>query len=1280
MADKKDNRLKNVTSNDPRLRSADRRVQDIRQRSLQDRQITSEAQRLDQEFKQVSGSIDEIKQVFEKIPLNIRNRMNFDLSNLENQRQNSIKKFQDEIKRNEDRIKDLRERERRENRRENPNINTIDRLRADEDRYREENRILKDALNLVNKGNLVNDREVFNIARESGRNERQQRLGSFIQSQAKKDLATQLREGKGNVTSINYLTGQVVVDGQKVNLNPSEVKNLQLSSVTQAKVTKQRNEIIAKASNPDVRLTAKDIQEAQKLGIDTTELRNIEKANTQYAKVLKEISTATPQDLSKYSFRELTNRGLNNEQANFIIKQINEGVNLSTMKDLDTSKFFQKIQQAEKQGRPIPVDVSSQVQAYKIATNQIAKEFNLKPVDFKQDLSKFETLNKQITAKIKQREQFEATINKEVKKALELDLNQSVLNKAVTGQTMTPQELQLFSAIQISQGKEMNQKRLNAYLKWADSQRPDNYLRVLGRRYKDNPNLIIKDLNKTAKFTKGVAKELKNIGKELFDLAVSLVAGVAKLQQKTIESGINYFTPLTIMAIEGQGTKAKNQLKKDVVNVFSSVINKATDGGKKSLDIAKFIKDNPTETLSIITAAAVLGLGKGLVGTKNGVIFLTQKAKENPERAVAEIIFAFFPVNRVDKAISSITKLSTQALSRNIPANIKNKVLVNINKINPESYTTTYSISSNLKTGSYSVRMNTKGIDKSKNAFTSNLSLRFDPKTNNLVGKNRITRDGKTTTTNLNLVDKGKFFEDKRTGVRIAKDNLEPKNVRINIKEKKVSGLKQKEAKGFDGKIVFGKEEIKDITQFVKGGKVAEVLRESSAKFQKAFNKENLVIDFMKMEQTRNPVRTAYRIPPTQRTLKQDEYILKFLELSRFDKKRFKGLNQVERFQNLLFIKKEQAQKLVRDTNKIIEEGYYIQRTGRAKSTGTFEKLKPTKYAYSHSVAYKILDSIPNWQTQNIRSSKKGQVLLSKTKQETLSKVKLNRKTGQFDLPKSYSIPSLDGTFFIPTTSKALRGIKIPSKFFKTAKYFSFAKNLKFANITKTKQDKDIKQAQKEIKTLLQKPKAPKKIQKPKAPKKIQTPKTKQTQKKTQVSKAKSKTKPKTKKTPKKVKSPERPVIPKRIKKVKRIKPINLPDFKKNKRKVINQPLGEISYIITNPKTKKRDVVNVKTNLPFNEAKELGKQVVDHTLLASFQVKPYGKKQKRLSIEKVDLKKFTSRKGKDKKVRELVEKPKYRLDKKGETQEISQARLRAETLKKAKEIKAFLEKEMKKRK
>jgi hypothetical protein len=162
---------------------------------------------------------------------------------------------------------------------------------------------------------------------------------------------------------------------------------------------------------------------------------------------------------------------------------------------------------------------------------------------------------------------------------------------------------------------------------------------------------------------------------------------------------------------------------------------------------------------------------------------------------------------------------------------------------------------------------------------------------------------------------------------------------------------------------------------------------------------------------------------------------------------------------------------------------------------------------------------------------------------------------------------------------------------------------------------------------------------------------------------------------PKRIITPKKTVVPKRI--IRAIKkPIRVPTpiRKKGDRVEQNMKLGEISYIITNPKTQKRDVIKIKTDLPYTEAKALAKQVTDNTLLASFSIREYGERKKRLALKNVDLQKFTRRKGKDPKVRKFVEKSKFRLDKKTEKKEISQARLRQITKDKIKEIKKQIQK------
>lgn len=163
---------------------------------------------------------------------------------------------------------------------------------------------------------------------------------------------------------------------------------------------------------------------------------------------------------------------------------------------------------------------------------------------------------------------------------------------------------------------------------------------------------------------------------------------------------------------------------------------------------------------------------------------------------------------------------------------------------------------------------------------------------------------------------------------------------------------------------------------------------------------------------------------------------------------------------------------------------------------------------------------------------------------------------------------------------------------------------------------------------------------------------------------------------------PRVPTLPSRTPPRTPVKPIPKPKLKSGdkNRTIKKSRLGEVSFVVRDRNTNRRRVINIKTGLPFKEAKNLAAKFVDNTILASFNVKEYGAKQARLTLEQVNLDKFRRKRGTDPKVRELVEKRKYRLDKPGEIKQISQARIRKTIEEQAKKIRNFLKKEELKRK
>jgi hypothetical protein len=90
-----------------------------------------------------------------------------------------------------------------------------------------------------------------------------------------------------------------------------------------------------------------------------------------------------------------------------------------------------------------------------------------------------------------------------------------------------------------------------------------------------------------------------------------------------------------------------------------------------------------------------------------------------------------------------------------------------------------------------------------------------------------------------------------------------------------------------------------------------------------------------------------------------------------------------------------------------------------------------------------------------------------------------------------------------------------------------------------------------------------------------------------------------------------------------------------------------------------------RTGLTFNRATKVAQALVDNTPRASFTVKAYGKTRKS-DIKSYVNAKFRLKKSKNPLVRRQVEKSKYRIDTKGEKQDLSIAKLYKKYLKRYK--------------
>lgn len=1231
MVNQNDPRLRGISQpnqspTDPRLRTAEQRIAESRARQLRDQQITAEAKRLDEQFKNIeSGNINEVIQVYSNIPQEIKNKMSVNIQQIKDIQQNRINSIKNEINQLQESIKETRE-----DISKSDSKKRRDREKAKLDGLQAEVRELERFIPRLQQGEILDVGKIKSFASKVGSAERKQEQAKReARRQRDKAVSEALKKG-AEVSAINYEKGTATIGGQTVKVPSSQLKTLKLSSQVRAKQTKELNQLATKAADPTKQLTVSDFEKARELGIKSSELLDIQSRATTFDNLLKQAQTAGPEQVEKFRYKTLSNKGLTNEQIQIVQQTFKTKGYTEKFKDLNTDKFFKQLEK-----RNIASDSVANVQAYKIAVNQAAKQLpEVKPLPFQADVKEFEKLGNKINKTIEEANRKAKGIltnqeRKELSNLIKPTEQQAILNKAITGQTMTPDEMKKYATLQVAAGQKLQQEQWKTFVKLVESPK---YLGALGVRYQNNPNLIKQDLKKGFNFTKGVGNELKNIGKQLFDDAVSLVALAAKGEQKVIESGINYFTPLVVMSIEGQGTKAKQQLKTDVSNIVSSSVKSFTKGGKKVFDVGKWVAKNPTKTAGLVTAAALLGIGTSFVVLDKGRVKLTDLAKQNPERAVAELVFLFFPQGKALKAAEKIEK----GVARALPTNIGQNVLDKFTRFKPAEYISDFKVNQNLKTGTTRFDIDTKGVFTNGEKFTSKTVLRLDNVENKLFGNTVIKTKDQTITKNLSFEDKGAFYLDKKNNIKIPKQKIAVKNAVSNIKETKITPSKSEQARGFEGVVLYG---TKDKTKgrVVKTDKGQTIVKsESQTKFETAYKNDKTILSTREYEKKTGNIKSIFKKSRDNRTPKEDDFAVKLIESLDFDQELLKGVDRRTRTAEALNISPKEANKLLKDVDKLKEEGYIILREGKARATGTFEKLKPNKTNLGVTFLLKILDSIPNFNRRGLalRKSKKAMAQLSPIQREVLKKVK-KTKGGVYEVPTTLKIPQLDSIIYIPRTTKYINRIKIPSKYFRIGKLFGFARDYKFDKISETQKISELKKIPDIIKNIEQiktpsQIKTPKKVQ-VKTPKKIQKVKTAPGKKiKTPTMKKITKTKGgKSTKPPRPKKLPDID-----IDWSKRTKPEQVLIFEGVYRERKNKSQ------LADPK--KNPIVQKKIRIETTKNRAL-KRVADlalNSLVRSVDVKIIGKTGKKIKeINEPDvLKNFRAKRSKNNKVLRLVQK------------------------------------------
>ena len=132
----------------------------------------------------------------------------------------------------------------------------------------------------------------------------------------------------------------------------------------------------------------------------------------------------------------------------------------------------------------------------------------------------------------------------------------------------------------------------------------------------------------------------------------------------------------------------------------------------------------------------------------------------------------------------------------------------------------------NLKTRSQGITITSKGELINGLPLNQITKLRYTPKTNRIMGETKITIGKNTKTVKLNLIDKGKYYFDPKTKLRI------PKKVVEGQATFKISETTLKNIKLEKGKFTTDVESVKIKGVVKKGKKVGEVIQVKKAKVE----------------------------------------------------------------------------------------------------------------------------------------------------------------------------------------------------------------------------------------------------------------------------------------------------------------------------------------------------------------------------------------------------------------------------------------------------------------
>jgi len=619
------------------------------------------AQKVSQQFKKanfktVQQAKDELKKYKKENPT-IGDMLSISEKTFDKQQQDRIKKIDEKIKRVEKQEQEADK----------------DGDKAREEGYEAEARELKKFKRDLKSGKIFDVKKAFDIADDAG--DRERRKESLEQKREKQLEKISKRVARGDlpVNKIEYKDGKPVkveVQGVSIpllNLSNKQRKNIKLSSV---RVAEQKNEL-------------------------KSELEKATKGK-------------------KPDTRKLFNLGFTGNQVTEIVAAYETGESLEKVKNANVDKLIKELQ--ESKGR-LAVDPITQERVYKIKINQILKNSGKAEVPFSKNTQRFQKEYEDLLDERKKTlEKLKDT--SKVTKSLDLTKNdfQSLKNKALTGQSLTPNQLGKLEALEIAQGKKLQKQQIKNFKKLGKGVlSPVIYGMNLRKRYeKGENNPLFNDFSKVFNFTKGTGtgalKETGDIINSVFGVKGLTINSKGKsfdgIVAKGARSTLEYMQSL-IRESTGKDKKLKTAVKSDLKNLWKGT--KEVSG--KVVDAANVARKNPF--LTMLTVAAAI---------EGGVIKSKQEFLKNPSENTGRALVWLFP-GTIIKGAKKATKLDKINLNPIKYSENKFTISSDIGKV-PEEFKDL--VKKKTKT-SQVIKGKISGTLNNKKPFNTKYALRYYP-------------------------------------------------------------------------------------------------------------------------------------------------------------------------------------------------------------------------------------------------------------------------------------------------------------------------------------------------------------------------------------------------------------------------------------------------------------------------------------------------------------------------------------------------------------------------